>query len=135
MRLPDRTGWRSTYWKLRRREAFDFPVLGVAAAVRLAGDGTVEAARLVLGAVASHPVLAEAAGLLIGRRLTDDAIAEVADAAFRFSKPLDNTDFQIGWRKRVTRAYVIGALCELRGDDPASFSGLARRAAALRTIS
>ena len=26
------TGWRSTYWKLRRRGSFDFPVLGVAAA-------------------------------------------------------------------------------------------------------
>src|SRR3954452_19575925 len=24
--LPDLTGWRSTYWKLRRRGAFDFPV-------------------------------------------------------------------------------------------------------------
>ena len=29
-------GWRSAYWKLRRRGAFDFPVLSVAAAVRLA---------------------------------------------------------------------------------------------------
>ena len=50
--IPDTTGWRSTYWKLRRRGSFDFPVLGVAAAVRLARDGTVEDARLVLGAVA-----------------------------------------------------------------------------------
>ena len=45
----------SSYWKLRRRGAFDFPVLGVAAAVRTAPDGTVEDARIVLGAVASRP--------------------------------------------------------------------------------
>ena len=134
VRLPDATGWRSTYWKLRRREAFDFPVLGVAAAVKLAADGTVEAARLVFGAVASHPVLAEAAARLVGHRLTDDAIAEVADGAFRLAKPLDNTDFHIGWRKRIARAFVSGALRELRGDDPAQLGALARRATALSTV-
>ena len=34
VRLPRFDGWRSTYWKLRRRGAFDFPVLSVAAAVK-----------------------------------------------------------------------------------------------------
>lgn len=134
VRVPEAAGWRSTYWKLRRRESFDFPVLGVGAAVRLGSDGTVEAARLVLGAVASHPVVVEAAGKLVGRPLTDAVIDEVADGAFRFAKPLDNTDFQIGWRKKVARAYVTGVLKQLRGDDPASFGLLARRAAALRTL-
>ena len=33
--LPDLSGWRMTYWKLRRRGSFDFPILGVAAAVKL----------------------------------------------------------------------------------------------------
>jgi 4-hydroxybenzoyl-CoA reductase subunit beta len=50
--LPPLDGWRSTYWKLRRRGAFDFPVLGVAAAAKMGADGSVEAARIVLGAVA-----------------------------------------------------------------------------------
>src|SRR3990167_9680565 len=40
--LPSTDGWRATYWKLRRRGSFDFPVLGVATRLRLAGDGTVE---------------------------------------------------------------------------------------------
>src|ERR1700730_13385672 len=39
-------GWRSTYWKLRRRGAFDFPVLSVAAAARISNQGIVEDARL-----------------------------------------------------------------------------------------
>lgn len=46
VRLPRLDGWRSTYWKLRRRGAFDFPVLSVAAAMKRAADGTVEAARI-----------------------------------------------------------------------------------------
>src|SRR2546423_12706987 len=48
VKLPAPEGWRSSYWKLRRRGAFDFPVLGVAAPVRTARDGTVEDARIAL---------------------------------------------------------------------------------------
>lgn len=54
--LPQASGWRSAYLKLRRRGSFDFPILGVAAALRFHEDGTVADARLTLGAVASHPV-------------------------------------------------------------------------------
>ena len=53
--FPPLDGWRMTYEKLRRRGSFDFPILGVAAAVKLT-DGVVEDARLVLGAVGSSPV-------------------------------------------------------------------------------
>jgi len=118
VRLPRLDGWRSTYWKLRRRGAFDFPVLSVAAAAKLAADGTVEAARIVLGAVSSRPVEAVAAGsLLVGAPITDDAIARAADAAAQPARPMDNTDFSLVWRKRVTRDFVGYALRELRGDD------------------
>jgi 4-hydroxybenzoyl-CoA reductase subunit beta len=132
--LGDPAGWRSTYWKLRRREAFDFPVLSVAAAVKLDGGGTVTAARLVFGSVASHPLLSPASDLLLGQRLEDAVIERVADEAARVAKPLDNTDFSLGWRKRVARAYVAGALRELRGDDAAALGPLGRRAASLRVI-
>jgi 4-hydroxybenzoyl-CoA reductase subunit beta len=116
--VPDTRGWRSTYWKLRRRGSFDFPVLGVAAAVRVGADSRVEDARIVLGAVASRPMAADrAAQSLKGRLLTDDAIAEAADLAFAVAKPMDNTDFALVWRKRVTRDFVTYALRELRGDD------------------
>jgi hypothetical protein len=47
------------------------------------------------------------------------------------ARPLDNTDFELYWRKKAARAYLAGALRELRGDDPASFGVLARRAASL----
>src|SRR5207253_9510714 len=52
--LPPADGWDSVYLKLRRRGSFDFPVLGVAVAVRREG-GVVRQARVVLGAVASTP--------------------------------------------------------------------------------
>jgi 4-hydroxybenzoyl-CoA reductase subunit beta len=116
--VPDQTGWRSTYWKLRRRGSFDFPVLGVAAAAKVGRDGTVEAARIVLGAVSSRPVVCDrAAAALVGGPLSDAAIASAADLAFTVAKPMDNTDFALVWRKRVTRDFVRYALCQLRGDD------------------
>jgi 4-hydroxybenzoyl-CoA reductase subunit beta len=108
--------WRATYRKLRRRDAFDFPVLGVAARVDVAADGTVRAARIVLGAVASHPVeVAEAAQAIVGSRLDPTAIAAAADAAFRPAKPMDNTDFTLSWRKEMVRVHVQRALEDLAG--------------------
>src|ERR1700704_4484105 len=54
IQLPSASGWRASYQKLRRRGAFDFPVLGVAAYVRLdnlnepgSGDQIVGAAKIV----------------------------------------------------------------------------------------
>lgn len=111
-------GWRSTYWKLRRRGSFDFPVLSVAAAVRLAGNGVVEDARIVVGSAACRPLVAsDASKSLSGRSLNPEAIAEAATLAARTAKPLDNTDFDMTWRKRVTAEFVTYALRELRGDD------------------
>jgi 4-hydroxybenzoyl-CoA reductase subunit beta len=111
-------GWKSTYWKLRRRGSFDFPVLSVAAAARITDGGVVEDARIVIGSAASRPlVAAEASKSMIGRGLSADTIAEAAVLAARIAKPLDNTDFDMSWRKKVTGEFVTCALRELRGDD------------------
>jgi 4-hydroxybenzoyl-CoA reductase subunit beta len=113
--LPAATGWRATYQKLRRRDAFDFPVLGVAARIDFAPDGTVEAARLVLGAVAPSPlVIEEAERELVGRPLTDGSIERAAEIARHEARPLDNTDFAPHWRKQVVQTYVRRALNALR---------------------
>jgi 4-hydroxybenzoyl-CoA reductase subunit beta len=111
-------GWKSTYWKLRRRGSFDFPVLSVAAAARLSERGVVEDARIVIGSAASRPLVAvEAAKVLVGRALNAESIAEASVLAARIAKPLDNTDFDMSWRKKVTGEFVTYALRELRGDD------------------
>jgi CO/xanthine dehydrogenase FAD-binding subunit len=111
-------GWKSTYWKLRRRGSFDFPVLSVATAARFSNQGVVEDARIVIGSAASRPlVAAEASNFLLDRSLNPETIAEAATLAARIAKPLDNTDFDMTWRKRVTAEFVTYALRELRGED------------------
>src|SRR2546426_1814683 len=44
----------------------------------------------------------------------DEVLAAAADAAYRPAKPMDNTDFDLSWRKQMTRVYVTRALAELR---------------------
>ena len=114
VRLPKPNGWDAVYHKLRRRGSFDFPVLGVAAWIQWNGN-TVAEARIVLGGVASYPQeVPEAGAALKSTPLSDDSIAAAAEAAYRPSKPMDNTDFDLSWRKQMTRVYVKRALDELR---------------------
>src|SRR5216117_1433659 len=114
VRLPAPDGWDAVYHKLRRRGSFDFPVLGVAAWIRWKGKNVADA-RIVLGGVASYPQeIPEAGAALIGAPLSEESIAAAAEAAYRPSKPMDNTDFDLSWRKQMTRVYVKRALDELR---------------------
>jgi 4-hydroxybenzoyl-CoA reductase subunit beta len=116
--VPDQRGRRSAYWKLRRRGSFDFPVASVAVAGRIEPDGRVRDIRLVLGAVASRPLgIPAAEALMRGQVLTDDVIAAAADAAYPVGKPMDNTDYELVWRKKMIRPLVTYALRDLRGDD------------------
>jgi len=109
--------WKSTYWKLRRRGAFDFPILGVAVALKMSGD-VVEGARVALGAAASRPFLVEKAGeYLKGKKLTNETIAEASVIIANRAKPMDNTDMDLYWRKEVADDFAGYALRELRGDD------------------
>ena len=111
VRIPETA--KSTYWKLRRRGAFDFPALGVAAATDSSGN-----TRIALGAVASRPFLVEKAGeFLRGKALTDDVIDEAARLVATRAKPMDNADLDLYWRKDVAVDFARYALRELRGDD------------------
>jgi 4-hydroxybenzoyl-CoA reductase subunit beta len=117
IRIPQKN-FKSTYWKLRRRGAFDFPILGVAVALQFSSKNVIENARVALGAAASRPFLVEKAGeYLKGKPLTDETIAEASAIIANRAKPLDNTDMDLYWRKEVADDFAGYALRELRGDD------------------
>jgi 4-hydroxybenzoyl-CoA reductase subunit beta len=113
IQLPPTNGWRASYQKLRRRGAFDFPVLGVASWISIESD-EVKNARIVLGGIAPSPVeIKEAATALIGKPLTEEPIQAAAEAAYVKARPLDNTDFVYQWRKQMARQYTLRALRDL----------------------
>ena len=112
--LPPINGWRASYQKLRRRGAFDFPVLGVAAFIKSNGSGAVNEARIVLGGIAPSPLqIMEANEALIGHPFDENSIAAAAEAAYVRARPLDNTDFVMNWRKQMAREYTLRALRQL----------------------
>jgi 4-hydroxybenzoyl-CoA reductase subunit beta len=122
IQLPPLNGWRASYHKLRRRGAFDFPVLGVAAWVQIEPDVTpngkrpdrVKDARIVLGGIAPSPIdIREAGAALIGLPFDQERIQAAAEAAYIKARPLDNTDFVMNWRKQMARQYTLRALQEL----------------------
>jgi 4-hydroxybenzoyl-CoA reductase subunit beta len=122
LRLRAGPGTRSAYVKLRRRGSIDFPIAGAAAAVELDGE-TVAGCRIVLAAVASHPLEATAAeDFLKGKRLDGETVRQAAELAAGPARPLDNADLSHFWRKRMVRVVVEKALARV-SDQRAGFDG------------
>jgi 4-hydroxybenzoyl-CoA reductase subunit beta len=113
--IPPRSGWRTTYRKLRRRGSIDFPILGVAAAVKVSDDGEVEDARIVLGAIAPSPIrMRDAEEVLVGSRLGADVIERAAEIAAKPVRPYDNVDLGSRYRKWMAPVFVTRALDDLK---------------------
>jgi hypothetical protein len=62
-------------------------------------------------------LLTKGGELLVGRKLSDEAITEAGAKVASAAKPMDNTDLDLYWRKDVVPEFVGYALRELRGDD------------------
>ncbi len=122
LRLPAAAGTRTAYVKLRRRGSIDFPIAGAAVAMRLDGS-TVTSCRIVLSAVASHPLEAtEASEFMIGKQVGEESVRAAAEIAAKPAKPLDNADLSHFWRKRMVRVVVEQAL-QRAIDQSAGFEG------------
>jgi len=122
LRLVAEKNTSTAYVKLRRRGSIDFPIAGAAVALRLDGD-TVVQCRIVLSAVASHPLEATAAeAFLNGKRVEDETIRQTAEMAAKPAKPLDNADLSHFWRKRMVSVVVEQALRKAI-DQPPGFDG------------
>jgi CO/xanthine dehydrogenase FAD-binding subunit len=90
-------------------------VLGVAATLELNADGKCAAATTVLTAVASVPVYVDMNSILRGQTITPELIETAAESAARVSHPVDNTDMDYWYRKRMAKVYVKRALTRLAG--------------------
>jgi len=115
----DNSHCRSAFWKLRRRGSIDFSTMSIAAAVWTDKKDVVTRATMYLGAVGAAPLpVTEIDSLLVGHKITEDAIAEIAHAAHKIARPMDNTDFAASWRGKMTEQYATAALREIAGLPP-----------------
>jgi len=125
IRLPPRgSGHRGAYGKLRERGSIDFPLLGVAVRLEIEPAGAIREADLVIGALAARPVrVRRIADELVGRgprpEELQEALARVAELAYKQCHPLPNVPGDHEWRREMVPVYVRRTLeAALRGTGP-----------------
>jgi xanthine dehydrogenase YagS FAD-binding subunit len=102
--LPDarRFAQRFEYVKVRDRLSYAFALVSVAAALDLAADGTVRAARIALGGVAHKPWrVEEAEELLVGRPASEAAFEQAAGRILQGARGYGQNDFKIPLAKNA----------------------------------
>lgn len=101
---------RSTYLKFKERESLDFALASVAAAVELAPNRTVRAARIVLGGVAPIPWRVPVAEkYLVGKTLNANILAEAGKLALAEAQPLEKNAYKVPLTQTLVRRAVAKA--------------------------
>jgi CO/xanthine dehydrogenase FAD-binding subunit len=84
---------------------------GVAVRVKRNRSGTIEQAKVVLGAVGSSPIeVPKAAGLLEGQKPTDDLLQRVSREVVDRAQPVGNLIMDSGYRKKMVGVLAKRAL-------------------------
>jgi hypothetical protein len=101
-------GARQSYLKFTVRKSVDFAVVSVATVITTA-NGECTDARIALGAVGPAPVRAFAAEeALRGKRLSEAAAGEAAEAALAGVEPLSMNGYKVEIAKVLVRRAVLG---------------------------
>ncbi len=112
VRIPSSgPGVNTAFEKLRVREGMDFPMAGVAVMVKRNPKGTIERAKMVLGAVGSSPIeVPKAAGLLEGQKPTEDLLQNVSRDAVDSARPVGNLAMNSSYRRKMVGVLAKRAL-------------------------
>ena len=109
--LPRETAdYRGIYRKLRIRGSIDYPLAGVAVALKRS-NGHVSDARVAITAVNPAPMLVKGAAQVLEGKEVDDAVAEaVGDLAARTAKPLTTSALTPEYRREMIRVFTKRAV-------------------------
>jgi xanthine dehydrogenase YagS FAD-binding subunit len=107
----------SRYRKVRDRVSYAFALVSVAAAIEVAEDGTIKAARLALGGVGTKPWRArEAEQILLGAPATEETFRRAADAELATATGLPGNALKIDLARRT----IVAVLRRLLTDGSAA---------------
>ncbi|HEY6306875.1 MAG TPA: FAD binding domain-containing protein [Candidatus Angelobacter sp.] len=109
--LPEASsGWKGSYLKLRIRGSIDYPLAGVAVAVKQNG-GPIEHARVAITAVNPAPLLVAAAEhALVGKHIDEHVATVVGELAAKTAKPLTTSALTPEYRREVVKVYAKRAV-------------------------
>jgi 4-hydroxybenzoyl-CoA reductase subunit beta len=110
--LPERmSGYQGIYQKLRLRGSIDYPLAGVAAALRKNAQGIIEDARVAITGVNPAPLLVnEARHALAGKALNDHVATVVGELAAKVAKPLTTSLLTPEYRREMIRVFAKRAV-------------------------
>jgi 4-hydroxybenzoyl-CoA reductase subunit beta len=105
-------GWRGSYQKLRVRGSIDYPLAGVAVALKMR-NGRVEDARMAITAVNPAPHLVkDADAQLIGAEVGDELAERIGELASRTAKPLTTSALTPEYRREMVKVFAKRALLD-----------------------
>lgn len=105
-------GWRGSYQKLRVRGSIDYPLAGVAVALKM-DRGRVEDARMAITAVNPSPHLVkDVDAQLVGSEVGVELAERVGELAARTGKPLTTSALTPEYRREMVRVFAKRALLE-----------------------
>ena len=111
--LPEASkGWRGSYQKLRVRGSIDYPLAGVAVALKFR-QGRVEDARMAITAVNPAPHLVKDADAhMIGAELGEELAEKIGELASRTAKPLTTSALTPEYRREMVKVFAKRALLQ-----------------------
>lgn len=99
-------GFRGVYRKLRVRGSIDYPLAGVAVAMKRS-NGHIADARVAITAVNPAPMLVSAASEMLNGKVLDEVLAEaVGDLAAKTAKPLTTSALTPEYRREMIRVFT-----------------------------
>ena len=109
--LPEATaGWRGSYQKLRVRGSIDYPLAGVAVALKMK-SGRVEDARVAITALNPAPFLVKDADAhLVGIVPSEEIAEQIGAMAARTAKPLTTSALTPEYRREMVRVFAKRAV-------------------------
>lgn len=107
-------GARSGYAKARVRAAMDFPLAGVAIALRM-HDGVLAALRVAISGTNSHPLWLQRTDTLLGKPLDEPALAALGKLVQQQVSPMRSTATPSNYRRLVAAAHAQRLARELAG--------------------
>jgi 4-hydroxybenzoyl-CoA reductase subunit beta len=111
--LPEAAaGWRGSYQKLRVRGSIDYPLAGVAVALKMK-SGRVEDARVAITALNPAPFLVkDADAQLIGMVPSEEIAERIGELAARTAKPLTTSALTPEYRREMVRVFAKRAVMQ-----------------------
>ncbi len=109
-------GYRGVYRKLRVRGSIDYPLAGVAVAMKRS-NGHIADAQVAITAVNPAPqLLKNVAEMLVGRIMGEETAEAVADLAARTAKPLTTSALTPEYRREMIRVFTKRAVMAAASD-------------------